>query len=53
MGSFMEFGKYTNELIGNVPIDYLVWLDSQPDFRRMLNQYLRSDVGQARQNEEG
>ena len=37
----MPFGQHMDTLIGEVPIDYLEWLDEQPDFRRELNRYLR------------
>ena len=39
----MVFGKYADLPMGQVPIDYLDWLDEQDDFRRRLNRYLRSD----------
>ena len=45
------FGKYSDSLIGDIPIEYLVWLDEQPDFRRQLNAYLRSKLGQQAQEE--
>jgi hypothetical protein len=37
--------------IGDAKIRALLWLDDQSDFRRTLNRYLRSDVGQARQDD--
>ncbi len=37
--------------IGDAAIRVLLWLDEQQDFRRKLNRYLRSDVGQARQDD--
>lgn len=39
----MEFGQYIGTDVGNVPLDYLVWLDCQSDFRRELRRYLASD----------
>jgi len=47
----MPFGQHEYKPIGEVPIDYLVWLDSQEDFRKLLSQYLLSEAGQARQEE--
>ena len=49
--SRMPFGMHENKSIGDTPIAYLLWLDGEPDFRRQLNRYLRSDRGQARQEE--
>ena len=48
----MLFGKWANHYIHGVPIDYLLWLEGEDDFRKSLNRYLRSDVGQARQGED-
>lgn len=45
----MQFGTWVNHEMCGVPIDYLVWLDGEADFRRNLNRYLRSERGQARQ----
>jgi len=39
----MPFGKHSGQRVDEVPIDYLEWLDEQPDFRRDLNRYLRSE----------
>jgi hypothetical protein len=39
----IEFGRYACQPVESVPLDYLLWLDEQPDFRRDLNKYLRSD----------
>ena len=47
----MKFGKHQDTQIGEVPIDYLVWMEEQDDFRRELNRYLRSERGQQRQEE--
>ena len=38
----MEFGKYKGTRMGEIPLDYLLWLEEQPDFRKQLNRYLRS-----------
>jgi len=38
----LEFGKYAGEKPTDVPLDYLFWLDDQPDFRRSLRRYLLS-----------
>ena len=38
----MAFGKHVGLPMGQVPIDYMDWLDEQDDFRRRLNGYLRS-----------
>jgi len=40
------FGQYRGPAVGEIPVDYLCWLDTQPDFRRNLRRYLRSDRGQ-------
>jgi len=38
----LRFGKYTGCRVRDVPLDYLVWLEEQPDdFRKSLNRYLR------------
>jgi len=37
----MDFGIHYGKCIEDVPLDYLVWLEEQPDFRRQLNRYLR------------
>jgi uncharacterized protein (DUF3820 family) len=39
----MPFGKHSGQRIDEVPREYLDWLDGQPDFRRELARYLRSD----------
>ena len=39
----MPFGKHEGTQVKNVPLDYLIWLDEQPDFRRELKRYLKSD----------
>ena len=38
----MEFGKHGGDFIGEVPLEYLEWLDSQHDFRQQLRRYLAS-----------
>jgi len=39
----LRFGKYTGCRVCEVPLDYLVWLEEQPDdFRKSLNRYLRN-----------
>ena len=38
----IPFGKHQNKVIDNVPLDYLLWLDAQPDFRVKLSRYLAS-----------
>ena len=38
----IPFGQYAGEVIGSVPLPYLEWLDSQPDFRSLLRRYLAS-----------
>lgn len=39
----MPFGKHKDNFIREVPIDYLIWLSEEPDFRRQLKRYLASD----------
>ncbi len=39
----MIFGKHSGVKVSGVPLDYLIWLDGEPDFRRKLNRYLRSE----------
>ena len=39
----MEFGKYIGQQIKDVPLNYLLWLDGEFDFRRALKRYLASD----------
>jgi len=46
----MEFGKHAGEQVKAVPLDYLLWLEEQPDFRRNLRRYLRSDTLQRQQD---
>lgn len=41
--SQMEFGKYIGQQIKDVPLNYLLWLDDEFDFRRALKRYLASD----------
>ena len=43
----MPFGKHKGQRIADVPLDYLLWLDDQPDFRRSLWRYLGSERIQA------
>ena len=38
----MEFGKHNGERMGDVPIDYLFWLDEQDNFSKLLKRYLLS-----------
>ena len=38
----MDFGKHAGEQVKSVPLDYLLWLEEQPDFRRQLRRYLRN-----------
>ena len=38
----MEFGKHKGASMGEIPLDYLLWLEEQPNFRKQLNRYLRS-----------
>ena len=47
----IPFGKYIGQQISSVPLSYLCWLDDQPDFRRELNRYLRSERIQAEQEQ--
>lgn len=47
----MEFGKWALRPIKDVPMDYLVWLETQPDFRRQLNRYLRNPQVQREQGD--
>ncbi len=39
----IPFGQHKGKRVDEVPMDYLLWLDDQPDFRRMLRRYLASD----------
>lgn len=48
----MPFGKHAGESIKDVPMDYLLWLECEPDFRRELRRYLRSDRIQREQGSE-
>jgi len=47
----MPFGKHANEQIMMIPLDYLLWLEEQPDFRRQLRRYFLSDRMQREQIE--
>lgn len=40
----MEFGEHRGERIADVPEAYLVWLHNQPDFRRELDRFMRSEL---------
>lgn len=48
----MPFGSYSEKQIQDVPLDYLLWLEGEPDFRRQLNRYLRSRQMQQEQGED-
>jgi uncharacterized protein (DUF3820 family) len=39
----LDFGKHKGTRIDEVPMEYLYWLDAQPDFRGELRKYLKSD----------
>jgi uncharacterized protein (DUF3820 family) len=39
----MQFGKHKGDKIVDIDIEYFEWLDSQPDFRRELWRYLKSE----------
>ena len=39
----MPFGTHQNKRVDEVPMDYMEWLDREPDFRKQLNRYLRSE----------
>ncbi|MGB0600375.1 MAG: hypothetical protein ACPGLY_27170 [Rubripirellula sp.] len=39
----VEFGKWKDRMIREIPIGYLLWLDGQPDFRMKLKRYLASE----------
>ncbi len=41
--NYMPFGMHADKWIRDVPRIYLEWLECEPDFRRQLNRYLRSD----------
>lgn len=44
----IDFGKYSGQLIKDVPLDYLLWIDDDA-FRRQLRRYLASDHAQQEQ----
>lgn len=44
----ISFGKHEEEMIGCVPIRYLVWVVDTNSFRKELGKYLRSRLGQER-----
>ena len=46
----MTFGKYGGETIGNVPCDYLIYLDENP-FAAKLRRYVASERFQRHQEE--
>ncbi len=49
----MPFGRHHfGKPIKDVPLDYLLWLETEPDFRRQLNRYLRSRRMQQAQGED-
>lgn len=48
----MEFGKHAGLMVDEVPLDYLLWLDGQPDFRHDLRRYLASPSVQREQEDE-
>ena len=48
----MPFGMHSGTPIADVPMDYLLWLECEPDFRRDLRRYLRSDRIQREQTSE-
>jgi len=37
----LKFGKHEGDMIADVPLSYLVWLDEQDDFRGEVRRYLR------------
>ena len=39
----MLFGKHVGKRIKDMPMDYLLWLECEPDFRRKLRRYLHSE----------
>ena len=39
----IQFGKHKGRQVHEIPLDYLLWLDEQPDFRIQLRKYLGSD----------
>ena len=45
----MPFGKWELCPIDDVPMEYFVWMEEQPDFRRQLNAWLRNPRIQQRQ----
>lgn len=48
----MEFGKWQGKMVDEVPLDYLLWLDGQPDFRHELRRYLANPTIQREQEGE-
>jgi hypothetical protein len=47
----IAFGMHSGMPIADVPMDYLLWLECEPDFRRDLRRYLRSDRIQREQGD--
>lgn len=47
----IPFGKHISKPVDSVPLEYLLWLDAQPDFRVNLRRYLASRRIQAEQVE--
>lgn len=48
----VPFGKWASWRVDSCPMDWLDWLDAQPDFRRQVNRYLRSERVQREQRTE-
>jgi uncharacterized protein (DUF3820 family) len=50
----MQFGKHVGKTIDSIPLEYLQWLDQQPetDFRKQLRRYMRSERIQAELRED-
>jgi uncharacterized protein (DUF3820 family) len=46
----MPFGKYQGEPVGDVPVDYLIWM-TEGDFTTTMRRYLASERFQRRQAE--
>ena len=40
-GQTMKFGKHVGDLIADVPLSYLAWLDDQNSFQVLVRRYLR------------
>jgi len=38
----MTFGMHKGMAVSDVSLEYFDWLDTEPDFRRQLNRYLRN-----------